>query len=211
MLDRIADMTATLAGLFGTKARLVARDLEQAGFLLLACLIAGCCAVIGLVALLGSLIALVADHIGIPAALGIAGGVSTMLGVGIIGCIWWRVRRNARPSREDLEREADAQIARLKGSDAAGGADSVATEIIEALVGHPSVMASGAFATLAVLGPKRAMRIVTDAAAAANIVASVSKLVQEMDPQRISDQPADHAPEHADTGTGASAASEPGA
>ena len=197
MLDRIADMTATLAGLLGTKARLVARDLEQAGFLLLACLIAGCCAVIGLVALLGALIALVADHIGTPGALAIAGGISTMLGVGIVGLVWWRARRSARQSREELEREAEAQITRLKGSENGEVPDSVTTEIIEALVGHPSVMASGAFAALAVLGPRRALRLVDDATAAASIAATVSKLIRELDAGRATGEPDGHAPAHA--------------
>jgi hypothetical protein len=183
VLERIGDILGTLAGLFETKAQLVARDIEQVGALVGVYLLAGCIGVIGCVAMLAGFVAMLAEVMGIAGALVLAGITATVLALGIVGVARWISARRGRASREDLEYEAEEQIARLTDPGDAepdSPLEAVASEVAKAIAANPKAAASAAFAALAVLGPDRIMRVVARTTAAASVAASLSSLVREL-------------------------------
>lgn len=210
MLQRLAEITARTADLAEAKSRLVARDTERLGVRLGVYLLSGCLGVLGIVALLGAGVIVLADAIGTPGALAIAGVTAAVLGVGIVAVTRWATGRTGRPSRAELAREAAESSHRLTrptddGADPGAPAPGIASDIASAIAAHPGTAAGAAFAAMAVFGPRRVLRVVAEAAAAADVAASLSnQLLRDLQSERVcSDE------HHADAEARGSGAREP--
>ena len=203
MLERLGRIAATLTGLLGTEARLVTRDLEQAGLNAVWHLVAGLCALLGLAALLASLAIVLAALTNVPAALAII-GVIAFGAAGLVIFLLHTPDRDARATRGRLDERATIHTRELADDEPAPSPTespafrddevAAAADVLRFVSDHPHAVASGAFAAIAILGPRRALRVLSRATEAAGTVASITRIARDMAVEQAANPPPDSAP-----------------
>lgn len=213
MLESLGRIAATLTGLLGTEARLVTRDLEQAGLNAVWHLVAGLCALLGLAALLASLAIVLAALTNVPAALAIIGAIA-LGAAGLVIFLLHKPDNDPRVSRGQLDERATIHTRELTEEDPVPAPSespafrdaeiAAASEVLRFISDHPHAIASGAFAAIAILGPRRALRVLSHATEAAGTVASITRIARDMaveqaaapPPESAAPDPAHHPAPH---------------
>lgn len=182
MLDQAQKLGANALDLIEAKGRLLARDLEVMATVLALHIAALTVGVLGLLVVVGGVTVWVAQMLGAAAALCLLGGVLILAATVLVIAVRWRVGSAPRPTRDELQTAADEARAKLTnpvsdGKGSGGGLSDIAASAIKTIAEHPDAAAGGAFALVSLLGPRRALRVLSGLTAVMAFIGSIMRTI----------------------------------